>query len=111
MKNVELELVPTFNEKLAAFACAFVPELVSDICRLAKEAKENPVIVHLLDKWWENSQKGEREYRLSILDTLENGQETYTRSAMTKIHLEKAFQARETLQEYFMHNGFKQEDK
>ena len=31
----------TFNQKLAAFATAFVPELVSSICKLAKKAQEN----------------------------------------------------------------------
>lgn len=110
MKNIELELVPTFNEKLASFACAFVPDLVASICKLAKEAEQNPVIVHLLDQWWESSKRAEREYRASILENLEEGLETFTRSAMTKIYQDKAFSARDLLQDYFMHNGFKKEE-
>ena len=111
MKNLELELVPTFNEKLAAFASMFVQDLASDICRLAKEAEANPVIVHLLDQWWENNKKAQREYKACILEALENGQEVITKSAMTKIYFDKALSARDILQEYFMHNAFRQEDK
>ena len=109
--KTELELVPTFNEKLASFACAFVPDLVANICRLAKEAQQNPVVVHLLDQWYENSKRGEKEYKACILENLEEGLETFTKSAMTKIYQEKAFSAKDILMDYFMHNGFKKEEQ
>lgn len=105
---MELELVPTFEEKLAAFATAFVPTFVKDICKLAKEAKENPVIVHLLDTWYDNNARYEREYRRSILESLtDNIDWNATLSAMTDIYHRKASAAHEILMDYFMKNGFK----
>lgn len=101
----------TFNEKLAAFACAFVPDLVSDICRLAKKAQENQVIVHLLDVWYENSTKGNEAYKRCILENLNEGLEHFTESVMTKIYKDKAFTARDLLQDYFMHNAFEKEEE
>ncbi|MBO7713353.1 MAG: hypothetical protein J6S85_07255 [Methanobrevibacter sp.] len=107
MNKTELELVPTFEEKLASFAVAFVPDLVNDICRLAKEAQENSVIVHLLDQWYENSKRADSCYKASILDTLQGKSETFTETDMTRIYKNKAFSARDLLMDYFMHNGFK----
>ena len=101
----------TFNQKLAAFATAFVPELVSDICKLAKKAQNNPVIVHLLDVWYENRSRYESEYRAAILENLEEGLEHFTESVMTKIYKEKAFTVRDLLQDYFMHNAFEKEEE
>ena len=106
MSKIELELVPTFEEKLASFATAFVPDLVNNICRLAKKAQDNPVIVHLLDQWYENSTRGEREYRRSILEALNEKKEKIVKSEMTRIYQDKAFSARDLLMDYFMHNGF-----
>ena len=101
----------TFNQKLAAFATAFVPELVGDICRLAKKAQNNPVIVHLLDVWYDNKTRHEEAYRSAILENLNEGLEHFTESAMTRIYKDKAFTARDLLQDYFMHNAFEKEEK
>lgn len=101
----------TFNQKLAAFATAFVPELVSDICRLAKKAQNNPVVVHLLDVWYENKTRHEESYKAAILENLEEGLEHFTESAMNKIYKDKAFTARDLLQDYFMHNAFEKEEE
>lgn len=101
----------TFNQKLAAFATAFVPELVSSICKLAKKAQENPVIVHLLDVWYDSRSRYEAAYEAAILENLNEGLEHFTESVMTKIYKEKAFTARDLLQDYFMHNAFEKEEE
>lgn len=106
-----LEKEITFNEKLAAFATAFVPDLVSDICRLAKKAQNNPVIVHLLDVWYENYIRYKESYGAEILENLNEGLEHFTESTMNRIYKNKAFNARDLLQDYFMHNAFEKEEE
>lgn len=103
---ITLELQPTFEEKLADFATQFVPDLVSNICRLAQKAQENPVILYLVNEWYENSKRATEAYRSAILYALENKQENFTESTMTRIYKDKAYSARDVLQEYFMNNAF-----
>lgn len=108
---ITLELKPTFEEKLASFATKFVPDLVNDICRLAEKAQNNPVIVHLLDEWYENSIKYESLYKSSILEALEGKKNSITLTEMTRIYKSKAFAANDILMDYFIHNGFEKEEE